>query len=100
MLDGSDWAAGCICQIFSLPSLENTFEEEFFVYAKEYARAPSGVIPRIMQEFPMASGKLFSTETNLSIVLQLDEVIGQFCLAETDYGPDIFHAIPMEKVYL
>lgn len=97
--NASDWRAGSIMQIFCLPSVDGEYrEEDTYLYVKEYSRASSDIVPAIFEEFPAALGYLFCSNSTSSIVLRLDEAMGQFCFAETEYGPHVFQAVPLKKV--
>ncbi|KAJ3566227.1 hypothetical protein NP233_g7126 [Leucocoprinus birnbaumii] len=91
--EGLGWAACRIIEIFSLSS----DADGIFIYAEEFKKAMGLEIRAPFTEFPIILGGLFSLQSPSCVILRLDEVLGQFCLAETDYGLDVFQAIPMEK---
>jgi hypothetical protein len=93
-----NWAAGSIHHIFSLSPTNDELEEQIFLHVKKYNNVSSRMVPAIVQEFPNVLGQLFSLNQTSFIVLQLEEVDGQFCFAKTDYGSNIFQAIPANKV--
>ncbi len=93
---------GSIRTILSLhPKSESgSRDEEIYFVVNQYHRVAEGVRMSIFQEFRSVLGALFSSQNSTTTLVRLDEVKGQFCRVETEYGDSVFQALPMNKVRL
>lgn len=91
---------GSISTIFSLRSIDsgNFRDKEIYLVVNRFNRVAEGPRSSIFREFRSVLGALYSSHDPTPTLVRLDEVDGQFCRVETEYGDNIFQALPMEKV--
>ncbi|KAJ3571368.1 hypothetical protein NP233_g3797 [Leucocoprinus birnbaumii] len=95
------WSLGSIIQIFSFSSGEGLPGDQTFFCVEEFAditEAEFVLVRGVTRDFPEILGRFFSLQKKTTALVRLDEILGQVCLAQTDYGDSVVQAIPMNKV--
>lgn len=100
--DNTRTFVGSIDLIFSLsPADEDDLcEDDIYLVVNKYSRVDAGMRSLIFRDFRSVLGQLYSSKVELTqpVLIRLCEVKGQFCKLETEYGKNVFQALPMDKV--
>ncbi|KAJ3567228.1 hypothetical protein NP233_g6497 [Leucocoprinus birnbaumii] len=94
------WSLGSITEVFSLPSRGGLSGDDLFFCVENFADVTEAeYIPvrTVVTDFPEVLGQFFSLSKKTAALVRLDEILGQVCLGQTDYGDRVFQALPMKK---